>query len=460
MPNASASRFEFIGHALRGDGLFRPQVVGNGFGADAGTTVVLSGPSALVRYPRESALKFARRNEVAYYSSPVMRACSRFVGYLATKPPQREIAGPDLYAVMAADIDGKGTPIDVFWQHFMVDFKARGTMLLQVDMPADLGANQEQQRRERLVPKWISIAPELVTDYQIGDDGAFDFVVYSGEFEKPEGERVPCLWRFDRNSWKATDLKQERTFAEGEHPLKACPVLIVTEGAEFPSFGPFSAIADLSRRLFNAESELDEILRAQTFSLLHLAVPEGSSDTDKIAAAKVAGETIGTNNLLIHTGSAPGFIAPPDGPARVYLDRIKQLKADIAEAGLDVATIGQQESGLAMRMRFAQINAELSSFAGRMEGLERRAWAISALWLTFSVAPTVQWTRDFNLADVEQELRILTEMQGAAMPAPVIAHQQKRIVSVQFAAMEEEDMAEITAAIDERTREPRQPAPT
>ena len=121
-----------------------------------------------------------------------------------------------------------------------------------------------------------------------------------------------------------------------------------------------------------------------------------------------------------------------------------QLDRDIAEAGLDVATIGQQESGLAMRMRFAQINAELSSFAGRMEGLERRAWDLSRRWLTFSAAPTVQWTRDFNLADVEQELRILSEMQGAAMPAPVIAHQQKRIVAVQFSALEEADMAEIT----------------
>lgn len=460
MPNDSASRFEFIGHALRGDGPFRPVVVGNGFGTDAGTSVTLSGPSALVRYPRESVLKFARRNEVAFYSSPVMRACSRFVGYLATKPPQRDLAGPDLYGVMAADIDGKGTPIDVFWQHFMVDLKARGSMLLQVDMPADLGANQEQQRRERRVPKWISITPELVTDYQIGDDGSFDFVVYRGEFEKAEGERVPCLWRFDRDGWKATDLKEERTLSDGAHPLKECPVLIVTEGAVFPSFGPFSAIADLARRLFNAESELDEILRAQTFSLLHLAVPDNSSDIEKIAAAKVAGETIGTHNLLIHTGAAPGFIAPPDGPARVYLDRIKQLKADIAEAGLDVATIGQQESGLAMRMRFAQINAELSSFAGRMEGLERRAWDLSRRWLTFSAAPTVQWTRDFNLADVEQELRILSEMQGAAMPAPVIAHQQKRIVAVQFAALEEADLNEITQAINERTTEPRQPART
>ena len=49
----------------------------------------------------------------------------------------------------------------------------------------------------------------------------------------------------------------------------------------------------MARRLFNSESELDEILRSQTFSLLHMQVPDGTSDDQKLAAAKVAGETIG-----------------------------------------------------------------------------------------------------------------------------------------------------------------------
>lgn len=449
MPNDSASRFQFIGHALRGDGPFRPQVSV----LSEGATAQLAGETVLVRYPRESALKFARRNDVAFYTSPLMRACTRFVGHLSAKTPQRELPG-DMFPLVADDVDGKGSAIDVFWGQFMVDAKARGCMLLQVDMPLNPGENRAQQIAERRVPAWISIAPESVTDFALGDDGKFDFVEYSGTFEKPDKTRVTCTWHFDREAWRAFDDKKN-TLAEDVHPLGECPVLIFTEGGDFPTFGPFSPIADIARRLINAESELDEILRSQTFSLLHLNVPDTSTDIEKLSAAKVAGEAIGTHNLLVHTGAAPGFIAPPDGPARVYLDRIQGLHAQIAEVGLDVATVNQQESGLAMRLRFAQINAELARFAGRMEDLERRAWELSRRWLQMQAAPVIQWTRDYNLADVEQELRILTEMQGAAMPAPVIAEQQRRIVSVQFGGLEQDTLDAINLAIDERMHEPR-----
>ena len=84
MANQSAARFEFIGHALAGDGPFRPVVTtdGNGRAINVGT-------SYLVKYPRESQEKFARRCELAFYSSPLSQACSRFVGYLSTRPAVR-----------------------------------------------------------------------------------------------------------------------------------------------------------------------------------------------------------------------------------------------------------------------------------------------------------------------------------------------------------------------------------
>lgn len=457
MSNPSAERYAFIGHALRGDGPFRPRVVET----STDTQATLSGPSALVRYPRESPLKYARRNQVAHYASPLMRATSRFVGYLSSKPPAREL-GHDVYDLMSEDIDAKGSGINVFMGQFSVNAKARGAMLLQVDMPTELGANAAEQLASRRVPYWIPIAPEAVTEYAIGDDGKFDFVEYTGRVEKSPGEYVDCVWHFDRTEWWAKEAdgaaKDAAPIKAGEHPLKECPVLIFTEADDFPSFGPFSAIADVAKRLFNAESELDEILRGATFPLLHQQAPEGSTAAQKVEAAKATGETIGVNNMIVWSGtSPPGFIAPPDGPAKVYMDRIAKLEQRIDEIGLNVAAVNQQESGLAMRMRFAAINAELSSFAERMEDLERRAWELSRRWLGFQAAPVVRWHRDFNLADVGEELRILQDMQAAAMPAEVIAEQQRRIVSVQFAGLDAEAMDAITKAIDERSMEPRNP---
>lgn len=430
------SRFTFIGHALRGDGPFRPT-----------TTAAGTGATYLVKYPRESDQKFARRNELAFYASPLAQAASRFTGYLSTRLPVRDLPH-QLFKAVADDADGKGNALDQFWQQFMVEAKARGSMLLLVDMPAINASNLADQMRQRSAPIWTAIAPELLTDYEIGDDGRFAFAEFSGTYTGADGEKVDCLWRFDAQGWQAKKAGGGALLAQGEHPLGECPLLIFTEAGDFPHFGPFSAIADLSRRLFNLDSELDEILRSQTFSLLTMQVPDDSSSQAKLDAATVAGQTIGTNNLLVHTGTTPAFIAPPDGPARIYLDRIAGLQARIDEIALNVATPNARESGIALQLRFQAINAELSRFAGRIEDLERRAWELSRRWLQMTASPTVQWPRDFNLLDVLVELQVLAEMRATGMPEQVIAQQMRRIVSQQFVGADQMTQDEITAAID------------
>ncbi|MEY2653634.1 MAG: hypothetical protein RLZZ524_662 [Pseudomonadota bacterium] len=451
MTDSSAARFQFIGHALAGDGPFRPTV-----STDSTGSVALTSSSALVRYPRESTQKYGRRNELAFYASPLARVCSRFVGYLSARPPARE-PGHELYESMIEDIDGKGNAIDVFFSAFEMEAKARGTMLLLVDMPPAVPQTLGAQVAQRAAPYWTVIRPELLTDYQVGDDGRFDFAEFSGNWTAADGKRVPCTWHFDRSSWEARD-KEDVVLASGDHPLGECPLLIFTESSEFPCFGTFSAVADLSRRLFNLDSELDEILRSQTFSLLTMQVPDESTDAAKLKAAQVAGETIGTSNLMVHSGSTPAFIAPPDGPARVYMERIKDIRAQIDEIGLVISQPNQVESGVAMQMRFQALNGQLAYFASRMEDLERRAWDLSRRWLGMTSAPTVQWLRDFNLADVENELKVLADMQATNMPSEVLVEQQHRIVSVQFAGLDQEKQGELSEAIDEQLLEPDVPA--
>ena len=184
-----------------------------------------------------------------------------------------------------------------------------------------------------------------------------------------------------------------------------------------------------------------------------MQVPEGSTDSQKIDAARVVGETIGTANLMVHTGSTPAFIAPDSGPAATYAQRIDAIRARINEIGLAIASPNQRESGISMQMRFHKINAALAKFASQMEDLERRAWDLSRQWLGMSVAPEVQWSRDYNLADATTELDVLASMQATGMPAEVIREQQKRIVAVQFSGADQAVVEDIHRAIDERAQE-------
>lgn len=437
----SMQRFQFIAHALNGDGPFRPSITYDGYNKAAG-----AGASYLIAYPRESTLKFARRCEVAFYASPLARICSRFTGYVTSREVSRDL-GHEMLVKIADDVDGKGNSLDIFWQGFMVDAKARGSMLLLIDAPSVIPENRQDQVDQRLLPFWTQINPEIVTDYQVGEDGKFDFVKFAGQLKNDKGEMEQVTYYFDRSMWKILD-KEDKVIREAGHPLGECPVLIFTEKGDFPAFGPFSPIADLSKRLYNLDSELDEILRAQTFSLLCLQVPAGTSAKEKSEAAKTAGETIGAQNMLLFEGSMPGYTAPPDGPATVYMQRIDDIRSQIHEIGLDVADTNQAESGKAKQLRFQALNGELSKFSQGLEDLERRAWYLTTKWLGMEAQPAIAWPRDFNVADVMTELEILREMRDNGMPEDVIKAQQERIITIQFAGTDTEQLDILQNSLD------------
>lgn len=428
------SRFRFIADALNGTGIFRPVVT-----YDSDGRAIDTGSTALVRYPRESLEKFARRNDVAWYENHLLSACRRFVGYLAKKPPLRDIGNP-LLEDFAADCDWRGNSIDIFWQNFMVEAKARGSMLLLVDMPRFEVQTLADQREQRFYPYLVPIKPEDVTKYELDPRGRLALVEYGVTWDG-----LPATKGWDANRWWVrTD---EREVAGDVHGLGICPVVAFSENGDFPSFGDFAQIADISKRLFNARSELDEILRAQTFSLLTYHVPPDQHDFD----AKTTAEAIGTHNMLIHRGNAPGFIAPPDGPANIYLDTIAKLEEALRRVALVVEAPEDQqaESGIALTIRFQALNSALTGFARRMEDFERRMWEVVCAWLNLPPErATVEWAKDYALADIKTELEILQNMQLSGFPPEAIRQQQKAVAGLAFATAAPEDMQVIMDAID------------
>ena len=443
--NRDQGRFRFIGHALHGDGLFRPSIFFDKY--DRAYDV---SESYLIRYPRESIEKFARRNELAFYSSPMHRVVSKFISYIQSKPVMREYGNP-LFEQVGENCDGKNNSVDIFWQDFMVEAKARGSMLLLIDMPREIEGTLADQIGNRQLPYWTPIFPELVKEYRVGDDGLFDLVKFTGNLVL-DNEEKPVCWEFNRDEWYVYDM-EDKVLDRGEHGLGVCPIIAFTESGDFPCFGSFSPIADLAKRLFNLDSELDEILRAQTFSILTMQVPEDTSDEERMDAARNVGESIGTSNLMMHTGSTPAFIAPESGPATIYLNRIAQVQEQIKDIGLVVAAPEKQESGIAIEMRFHAINSELARFCRRMEDLERKAWEITGRWLQIEQGPDIGWPRNFNIADVEKELTMLEQMQLTGMPDDVIAEQQKKIVATQFDGYESDRIDSMFEAIESNATE-------
>ncbi len=153
----------------------------------------------------------------------------------------------------------------------MIEAKARGSMLLLVDMPA------QGMETERTWPALTAIPPERITKFTRTATGALASVAFS-DTQRVDGEDVTVERIYDTEGWRV--LAGEKVLEQGQHTLGACPILAFTESGLFPNEGEFATLADLSKRLYNLRSELDEILRAQTFSLLTYKVPEARYPLD------------------------------------------------------------------------------------------------------------------------------------------------------------------------------------
>lgn len=461
-------RFSFLGSAFDASGGFCPSVtwrttaVVDGDGAVTGYLSVpeLTGPTELVRYPRESDNKFSARNAVAVYENHLESAVSRFISFLGRRRPQREGADSPLPALLVADADMRGRSLDDWLIEFARQTKARGSMLLVIDMPTgEASTTLADQIARRRVPYIRSATPESVVAYRIDPDTGLFVSVTIGAREWWGDEEINVERDYTATDWAVRVAGQPIVLAQGEHGFGACPVLYMTEtGGEFPVVGGYAQIADLSRRMFNARSERDEILRSQTFSLLTLQVPADQAhafDAGKVSA------TVGTHSMLIHPGEQPAFIAPDAGPAATYAANIEELQQAIRRIAKEesVEQGAQAESGVARRMRFEALNADLATFARQLQELETRVWRLFRNAVG-SGDVTVSWPTDFNLTDVLSELDILTSMQMTGFPPAVLAAKRRTIVSAEFDALPDDEKVALVLSVDElETREQQPDAP-
>ncbi len=447
------TRYQFLSEALDGTGGFLPTVAyGPSDGLDRPVKVL--GPCHVVPHPRESAEKYAARVACAVYENHLRQACERFAAYLSRKSPSRQGADAPLAQQFIQDADDGGSHLDVVMHRLVIDAKARGCMLVLMDLArerTDLSLGDTLMGQRSNIPYIAPIKPETVADCDMDDHGRFTSIgIHSTALVN--GKREAVIRRWDAESWQV--WKGQELIESGQHPFGQCPVLYITEnGGHFPQVGKFAQIADLSKRLYNCSAETDDILRSQTFSVLTLQIPPDVPNPAE--SIKNATANIGTHSLLVHQGDTPEFIAPDSGPAQVYLARIAALQSAIDRIGMETASQPgqQQESGIARKMRFEQLNADLASFARLLQDLEMQIWALFHRALGQQNPVQVEWPTDYNLTDTAAELDILALMQATGFPDAVQREKRRAVVLAEFDRSTQETMAELMAAIDEQAQE-------
>lgn len=400
----------------------------------------------LQNHRRESSEKFAERKALATYPNFCRKIVDVMMGFLWRQTPAREV--DDLYAAFQNNADGVGGKLDT--QLFICQRLAMllGTVYVVVDKPQTQGSTRATEALPYLV---VRLPSQLVAESK-NRMGEWDSVTFA------EMDGTKTLYRsYTTTNWRlCRDIEGLDVLAEGAYfadgrTLGRVPVvkyhiskpLLPTASC---SKSWFADVAALNWAIFNRESELTEILRNQTFSILTFPI------NDPADAQGLSTLTVGTENALTFNpagGGKPDFIAPLEHPVSSYMKKIDAL-VDTIYRMANLEFIGSvQPSGEALKYHFDETNSSLGGMAEMGEAAEIAIAQLVYAWQGQIFDGNIAYPPEFNLTDLTSAISIALDSvplnMGAGFDRAIKKRLAKQILGNDTAA---QTMATIDAEID------------
>jgi hypothetical protein len=393
--------------------------------------------SYLVRYPRETDEKYRRRQQLAVYPNYTKKIVETITSHIFRRPPSRQIESPS-YIEFMKNTDRTGTYIDDFMRKLCKLSLIFGTVFVVVDKPRTDKEVQTvaQERALGILPYATVRLPSQVEELQIDEYGN----ILSISFREQYSLRV-----YTDNNWF---IQTSVETISGEHGLGRVPVVAVSwTDALLPTqvFAPpfIHEIAYISKDLYNAISELREILRSTTFPILTLPSKQPVGDI-----------TVGTENFIAYDpegGGKPDFIGPPPEPARLYMEYIQMLIEQIYKMTNLEFVLGTQtqKSGVALEFEFQDLNTMLSGIAMNMEQAEYKIAEIVCAWSgEQGFKGTIAYEKDFSFRDAERDLKIAMDALSLQISTTFDNELKKQLVRTLLPDADEETVQRIDNEID------------
>lgn len=265
------------------------------------------------------------------------------------------------------------------------------------------------------------------------------------------------IW--DASHWHRFDANG-KGLGSGEHGFGRLPVLVfqARRRARIPIIGrPTLRDFRLYRDHYNMISEVREIYRAQVFSMLHIQLAEGETVEQ---ARNRLGDHAGTDSLIFSSGSAE-FIAPPDGPVKMYAEDLHRLESKIFRlVGIPYETDSRQGvSADTARIKAMDLNRMLAHFADQTEALD---YEIAALWASGEYGPEQAVTAldtdnliiahpdEFYTEQLAETVADATATVALGVGPTATALIKKRVIHVALRDTSREQIGVIEQEIDER----------
>jgi len=323
--------------------------------------------------------KFTRRKAIARYENFARVIIDTVLDHQYQQTVQREVRGEKDHPLEQwwENVDGMGTHIGDWMKNAQTLAAVYGAIFVLMDKTGSPDPSTRAQEGDPVLKIYV---PPDVPDW-LAPGGRLTAVKMVEAIERSslmDNSDSGSQYRLINNrSWEVRD-EEGSLVTHGEHGFDELPVvqLFSRRRGHIPVVGQ-SMLRDpkVFQDHYNLVSELRELERSQTFSMLNIQL--GEKETIRDARARL-GEYASTETVLWTKGPAD-FIAPPDGPAEIYLKDISALERKMFRlVGLPYDNESKDaESAESRRLGAMDLNRIL---AGQADEAQRFEWAIARLW--------------------------------------------------------------------------------
>ena len=372
----------------------------------------------LVKHPREPADKFMKRKELSYYLNyvapvvnshvdPIFRVeAARDWGTETSSKRRRRRKDNDLFSGFYKDVTTTGTPLPKFMKSAARIAKLQAVAFIVVDNAAEQPGSMAAVLKSRTYPYAYIVKPNQVTNYQVNKAGKLISITYTVATENSGSDSKKTeTWTWTETDWKC--IGADGVEKTASHALKRVPVVPLfgkdRDPGDMKPQSEFYNMARVNKRIFNLCSEIDELIRNQSFSIF--TYPMGANQDQE----DIKGIVTGTENAMGYDGTLankPEYATPDSSPLEQLREERKDLIAEIYRmAELSFVTgVQAKTSGVAKAWDFETTNRTLADFANNCEQAEREIAVLFELWTNSKVNYDVKYSDDFGIVDVAAEL--------------------------------------------------------
>ncbi|HML33844.1 hypothetical protein [Sporomusa sphaeroides] len=422
----------------------------------------------LIKHPREPAEKFTKRKELSYYLNyvapvvnshvdPVFRveAARDWGAETSSSKRRRRRKDNDLFSGFFKDVTTTGAPLPKFMKSAARIAKLQAVAFIVVDNATEQPGNMAAVLKSRAYPYAYIVKPKQVTNYQVNKAGKLISITYTvaADNSGSNGQKTET-WTWTETTWKC--IGAEGGEKSGEHKLYRVPVVPLfgkdRDPGDMKPQSEFYNMARVNKRIFNLCSEIDELIRNQSFSVF--TYPMGN-DQDQEDVKKIV---TGTENAMGYDGTLsnkPEYTTPDSAPLEQLRQERKDLIAELYRMAELSHVTGVQEkvSGVAKAWDFETTNRTLADFANNCEQAERDIAVLFELWTNSKVNYDVKYSDDFGIVDVTAELDKVGKALDLNIGGTFNKAVKKKAVDVYLNDLPEEEFDAIIEDIEARAQD-------